>query len=76
MSGNTGTGTKNIIHPVLGVLDINYEAMQLASVPGLQLIAYSAPARSPAVDALKLLASWGAPCKSNRNPPPASTEYT
>lgn len=54
------TGTKNIIHPVVGILDINYEAMQLASVPGLQLIAYSAPPGSPAADALKMLASWGA----------------
>jgi hypothetical protein len=54
------TGIKNIVHPVVGEIDINYEAMQLSSDRGLQLIAYSAPQGSPAADALKVLASWAA----------------
>jgi transcriptional regulator with XRE-family HTH domain len=54
------TGIKNIVHPVVGALDINYEAMQLSPERGLQLIAYSAPAGSPAADALTVLSSWAA----------------
>ncbi|RFA08124.1 transcriptional regulator [Subtercola boreus] len=52
------TGVKNISHPIVGDVDINYEAMQLTSDPGLQLIAYSAPPGSAAADALNVLASW------------------
>ncbi|KRC39033.1 MULTISPECIES: helix-turn-helix domain-containing protein [Oerskovia] len=52
------TGIKSITHPVVGDLDLNYEAMALASSPGLQLIAYSAPPTSTTADALTMLASW------------------
>lgn len=52
------TGIKNLVHPVVGAVDINYEAMQLSSDRGLQLIAYSAPVGSPAADAMKVLSSW------------------
>jgi transcriptional regulator with XRE-family HTH domain len=55
------TGVKQIVHPVVGALDLDYEAMQLSSVRGLQLIAYSAPPASPAADALRVLSSWAAP---------------
>ena len=55
------TGTKRITHPVVGDLDLQFEAMDLSSERGLQLIAYSAPSGSPTADALKLLASWTAP---------------
>ena len=54
------TGTKRITHPVVGDLDLQFEAMDLSSERGLQLIAYSAPSGSPTADALKLLASWTA----------------
>jgi transcriptional regulator with XRE-family HTH domain len=63
------TGIKNIVHPVVGALDINYEAMQLSSDRGLLLIAYSAPPKSPAADALRVLASWSA---TSANPAQAS----
>ena len=55
------TGIKSIHHPVVGDLDLNFEAMDLTADRGLQLIAYTAQPGSPAADALRLLASWAAP---------------
>jgi hypothetical protein len=54
------TGIKLITHPVVGDLDLAFEAMDLSAERGLQLIAHSAPPGSPTVDALKLLSSWNA----------------
>jgi transcriptional regulator with XRE-family HTH domain len=54
------SGTKRIHHPVVGDLDLSFESMELPSEPGLVLNVYTAPAGSPAADALKLLASWAA----------------
>jgi len=54
------TGRKNIHHPVVGDLDLTYEAMTLTSERGLMLIAYSAVPGSASHDALKLLTSWTA----------------
>jgi hypothetical protein len=54
------SGHKRLRHPVVGQLDLDFEAMELPSAPGLQLNVYTAPAGSPAADALKLLASWAA----------------
>jgi transcriptional regulator with XRE-family HTH domain len=54
------SGQKRLRHPVVGQLDLDFEAMELPSEPGLQLNIYTAPAGSPAADALKLLASWAA----------------
>ena len=52
------TGIKAITHPVVGDLDLNYEAMDLTTDQGVQMIAYSAPPDSSSHDALKLLGSW------------------
>jgi transcriptional regulator with XRE-family HTH domain len=54
------TGVKHFHHPVIGRLDLAFEAMPLPADPGLTLTAYSAPPGSPAHDALRLLASWSA----------------
>ncbi|MDQ1579370.1 MAG: hypothetical protein QOD05_145 [Microbacteriaceae bacterium] len=54
------TGIKSVTHPVVGDLDLQYEAMDLASDRGLQLIAYSAQPGTQNADALRLLASWAA----------------
>lgn len=54
------TGHKRLHHPVVGPLDLSFEAMELPSHPGLTLIVYTAPAGSPSADGLKLLASWAA----------------
>ena len=39
---------------------MDFESMELASAPGLQLNVCTAPAGSPTADALTLLASWAA----------------
>lgn len=54
------TGIKEITHPVVGDLDLGYEAMDLTSDRALQLVAYSAAPGTPSHDALRLLASWDA----------------
>ncbi|MDG4825288.1 helix-turn-helix transcriptional regulator [Asanoa sp. WMMD1127] len=54
------TGTKHFHHPVVGRLDVAFEAMPLPADPGLTLTAYSAAADTPAGDALRLLATWAA----------------
>jgi transcriptional regulator with XRE-family HTH domain len=54
------TGIKAITHPVVGDLDLSYEAMGLSSEPGLLLLAYTAAPGSPSDDALRVLMSWAA----------------
>jgi len=54
------TGHKILHHPVVGDLDLNFEAMELPSQPGLTLLVYTAPQHSPTADSLNLLASWAA----------------
>jgi len=53
------TGSKRLHHPVVGDLDLSYEALEL---PGedLTLLAYTAEPGSPTHDGLNLLASWAA----------------
>jgi transcriptional regulator with XRE-family HTH domain len=54
------TGTKVFHHPVVGTLELDYEALALPADPGLQLNVYTAVPGSPSDDGLKLLASWAA----------------
>jgi transcriptional regulator with XRE-family HTH domain len=54
------TGRKCIHHPVVGTLDLDFEAMEFPAHPGLTLLAYTAPAGTPTADSLKMLASWAA----------------
>jgi transcriptional regulator with XRE-family HTH domain len=54
------TGAKNFHHPVVGDLDLVYDAMELPADPGLTLVAYSAEPGSASQDGLNLLASWAA----------------
>ncbi|MEV0361481.1 helix-turn-helix transcriptional regulator [Nocardia fusca] len=54
------SGRKRLRHPIVGQLDLDFEAMELPSEPGLHLNIYTAPAGTPTADALKLLASWAA----------------
>jgi len=54
------SGRKRLNHPVVGQLDLDFEAMPLPSEPGLQLNIYTAAAGTPTADGLKLLASWAA----------------
>jgi len=54
------SGTKAIHHPIVGDLNLTFEAMVLPADPGLSLIVYGAEPGSGSQDALKLLASWTA----------------
>jgi transcriptional regulator with XRE-family HTH domain len=54
------TGRKCIHHPVVGTLDLDYEAMEFPAHPGLTLLTYTAAAGTPTADSLKMLASWAA----------------
>ncbi len=51
-------GTKRMHHPVVGDLEIHYEAMNLAGDPDQTLFVYTTRASSPAHDAMRLLCSW------------------
>jgi transcriptional regulator with XRE-family HTH domain len=53
-----GHGNKRVNHPVVGLLDLNFESMDLPTEPGLQLNVYTAPAGGSAADNLALLAAW------------------
>ena len=63
------TGHKRIHHPVVGTLDIDFEAMEFPAHPGLTLLAYTAAAGTPTADSLKLLASWAATAEQAGNLP-------
>jgi transcriptional regulator with XRE-family HTH domain len=54
------TGRKRIRHPVVGSLDLDFEAMEFPAHPGLTLLAYTAAAGTPTADSLRMLASWAA----------------
>lgn len=51
------TGLKNVHHPVVGDLDLTFQAMDLASDRGLQMIVFSAEPGSATHDRLQLLAN-------------------
>ncbi|WEK12983.1 MAG: helix-turn-helix transcriptional regulator [Candidatus Microbacterium phytovorans] len=54
------TGVKRLRHPVVGDLELTYEAFDLPADPGLTLSTYTAEPGSPSADALRMLASWAA----------------
>lgn len=53
-------GTKVFHHPVVGELELTYEAMDLAEDTGFRLTVYPAVPGSPSDERLRLLASWAA----------------
>jgi transcriptional regulator with XRE-family HTH domain len=63
------TGVKRFQHPIVGRLDLGFEAMPMPADPGLTLTAYSAEPGTPASDALRLLASWAATTDQPRTSP-------
>ena len=54
------TGRKRLHHPVVGDLDLSFEALELPGDPGLRINVYTAEPGTPSEDALKVLASWAA----------------
>ncbi len=55
---NHRSGTKRLLHPVVGPLTLDYEALDLAADTGQRILVYSAEPGSPSQHALDLLASW------------------
>ena len=55
------TGRKRLRHPAVGELDLNFEAMEFPSEPGLCLNVYTAAAGTPAADGLKTYGPAGPP---------------
>ena len=52
------TGHKRLHRPVVGDLDLTYEAFDLPADPGLRMLVYTAEPATPTADALTMLASW------------------
>jgi transcriptional regulator with XRE-family HTH domain len=63
------TGHKRIHHPVVGTLDLDFEAMEFPAHPGLTLLAYTAAAGTPTADSLRMLASWAATAEQSGDLP-------
>jgi hypothetical protein len=51
---------KRLHHPVVGDVELVYEAFELPADPGLSLSTYTAEPGTASADALKMLASWAA----------------
>ncbi|AEV82980.1 XRE family transcriptional regulator [Actinoplanes sp. SE50] len=49
------------LHPVVGRLELGFEALRLPDDPGQALVAHTVEAGSPSETALRLLAAWAAP---------------
>ncbi|MHC6593447.1 helix-turn-helix transcriptional regulator [Arthrobacter sp. C152] len=68
------TGRKRLHHPVVGDLDLAFEALELPADPGLRINIYTAEPGTPSEDALKVLASWAATQRSGPIREPSATE--
>lgn len=55
------TGRKRFHHPLIGDVQLDYEAFELPGDPGQRINIYTAAPDSTAEEALNLLASWTAP---------------
>jgi transcriptional regulator with XRE-family HTH domain len=54
------SGTKHLKHPLVGELELAFEALELPGDPGLSLLTYSAEPGSRSEARLRELAAWGA----------------
>ncbi|KQS09974.1 helix-turn-helix transcriptional regulator [Curtobacterium sp. MCLR17_007] len=54
------SGKKRLDHPVVGVLELDYEALDLVADPGLTMFTYSAEPGSESERSIALLGSWAA----------------
>ncbi|MGX1272028.1 helix-turn-helix domain-containing protein [Streptomyces phaeoluteigriseus] len=53
-------GVKELRHPLVGHLSLNFEGFQLLGESEQSMVSYHADPASPSAEALRLLASWGA----------------
>lgn len=58
------TGAKRIHHDSVGDIELDYQALGVSDEPGLQLVAFTAPAGSPSATALQLLGNIAATAPS------------
>ncbi|WP_188668396.1 helix-turn-helix transcriptional regulator [Tersicoccus solisilvae] len=63
------TGRKRLHHPIVGDLDLSFEALELPADPGLRINVYTADPGTPSEDALKVLASWVATQRATERDP-------
>ncbi|MBO0980202.1 helix-turn-helix domain-containing protein [Microbacterium sp. SD291] len=54
------TGVKRIDHPVVGEIELTYEAFELPADPGLLLSTYTVEPATASEEKLRMLASWAA----------------
>jgi transcriptional regulator with XRE-family HTH domain len=54
------SGTKRLLHPVVGELTLNFERFDIATDSGLTMFTYTAEPGSRSAESLSLLASWAA----------------
>lgn len=67
------TGVKRLHHPVVGDLELDYEALEFPGEPGLRMFVYTATPNTPSADGLRLLGSWAATQDRAEQPAPAPT---
>ena len=67
------TGVKRLHHPVVGDLELDYEALEFPGEPGLRMFVYTAAPSTPSADGLRLLGSWAATQDQAEQPAPAPT---
>lgn len=58
---NHRSGLLRVLHPVVGPVEVSYEAFDLPDNPGVTLIASAAQPRTESAERLQLLGSWSAP---------------
>jgi transcriptional regulator with XRE-family HTH domain len=67
-------GTARVSHPVVGAIDLFYEALQLAADDGLTLITYGVEPGTESAERLQLLAVWTAPAQATDNRHPTNQQ--
>ncbi|KJQ53837.1 helix-turn-helix transcriptional regulator [Microbacterium sp. SA39] len=67
------SGVKRLRHPVVGEIELVYEAFELPADPGLHMSTYTAEPGTPSDEKLRMLASWVA-TEGASTDAPASTE--
>ena len=67
-SATTAPGASSCTTPLVGDLELDYEAFELPGDPGQRINVYTAPPDSPAAEALGLLASWSSPAPITSTP--------
>ena len=61
-----GSGTKRFVHPVVGEVELAYEEMALTAEPGRVMLVYTAESGSRSQERLRMLASWAASERAER----------